>query len=67
MSRLRRCMLYLPSTVRRLGSHSIIQRSIKQSIKQSIERSIKQPKRIQNDSNNDIKNTEDIVLIIDNK
>lgn len=56
-------MLYLPSTVRRLGSHSIIQRSIKQ----SIERSIKQPKRIQNDSNNDIKNTEDIVLIIDNK
>jgi hypothetical protein len=52
----------LPSTVRRLGSHSI-----QRSIKQSIEQSIKQPKTIQNDSNNDIKNIEDIVLIIDNK
>ena len=43
----------LPSTVRRLGAHSIQQ-------------SIEQPNTIQNDSNNDIKNTEDIVLIIDN-
>jgi hypothetical protein len=63
MSRLRRCMLYLPSTIRRLGTYGIIQRSIEQ----SIQRSIEQPNTIQNDSNNNIKNIEDIVLIIDNK
>jgi hypothetical protein len=56
-------MLYLPSTIRRLGTYGIIQRSIEQ----SIQRSIEQPNTIQNDSNNNIKNIEDIVLIIDNK
>ena len=51
--RLAKYIMNLPSTVRRLGAHSIQQ-------------SIEQPNTIQNDSNNDIKNTEDIVLIIDN-
>jgi DNA-binding protein len=57
--RLAKYIMNLPSTVRQLGSHSIIE--------QSIEGSIEQPNTIQNNSNNNIKNIEDIVLIIDNK
>ena len=52
--RLAKYIMNLPSNVRQLGAHSII------------ERSIEQPNTIQNNSNNNINNTEDIKLIIDN-
>jgi hypothetical protein len=61
--RLAKYIMNLPSTVRRLRTHSIVQQSIVQ--RSIVQRSIVQ-QSIQNDNNNDINNTEDIKLIINN-
>ena len=49
---LRRYMLYLPHIIRRIDT---------------VQRSTLETRTLENDSNNDIKNTEDIILLIDNK